>query len=259
MLSIYTRVYKNGCTTDSQVRFYNGNIIAISKRLCAYYNMVMNEQTGYLLVVEDIPNILNLIDTTLKFKGYRVITARNGEEALVAIEKEHPAIVITDILMPRMDGFSLVHRLRLDPKTRNIPVVFLSATYVAPEDKTFAVLIGATRFLEKPIDIEQLMRTITELLTEEIPIATEPLKEFEFYDGYRKRLKIKLDQKITQIVRIERLLPTMSEEEKATFANSLLSAINERDEIRFQLDQVNERIEVNTKTEEKILRGDVES
>ena len=218
----------------------------------------MNEQSGYLLVVEDIPNILNLIDTTLKFKGFRVVTARNGEEALEAIQKEHPAIVITDILMPRMDGFSLVHRLRLEPETRNIPVVFLSATYVAPEDKTFAVLIGATRFLEKPIDIDQLMRTITELIAQETPSSTEPLKEFEFYDGYRKRLKIKLDQKIIQIMRIERLLPTMSEEERATFANSLLLAINERDEIRIQLDQVNERIEANLKLEEKTLNEDKE-
>ena len=88
----------------------------------------MSEQPGYLLVVEDIPNILELIDATLKFKGgYRVVTAHNGEEALDAIREERPSLVITDILMPRMDGFSLVHRLRLDPDTRNIPVFFLSA------------------------------------------------------------------------------------------------------------------------------------
>jgi len=95
----------------------------------------MNAQQGYLLVVEDIPDILNLLEATLTFKGYRVVTARDGQEALEIIQKEHPAMVITDILMPKMDGFSLVHRLRLDPETRRIPVVFLSATYVAPEDK----------------------------------------------------------------------------------------------------------------------------
>ncbi len=87
--------------------------------------MNMNE-TPYLLVVEDIPNILTLIDTALKFKGgYRVVTALNGEDAMVAIEKERPAVIVTDILMPRMDGFSLVHKLRLNPETRNIPVIFL--------------------------------------------------------------------------------------------------------------------------------------
>jgi len=225
-----------------------------------YYNKTMNQQSGYLLVVEDIPNILDLIDTTLKFKGgYRVVTAQNGVEALEAVQRERPAIVITDILMPKMDGFSLVHRLRLDPETRNIPVVFLSATYVAPEDKTFAVLIGATRFIEKPIDIDHLMRTIKELLTQEVSVAPpEPLKEFEFYNGYRKRLKIKLDQKNKQIIRTERLLPSISEEEKPAFMSSLHLAISERDEIRLQLDQVNERIESINKPEQQLLGGDVE-
>lgn len=210
----------------------------------------MSEQSGYLLIVEDIPNILSLIETTLKFKGYRVRTARNGEEALEVIQQERPAIVITDILMPKMDGFSLVHRLRLETETRNIPVVFLSATYAAPDDKTFATLIGVSRFLEKPIDIENLLRTISELLAQEVTVGPEPLKEIEFYDGYRKRLKIKLDQKIKQIARVERLLPTVSEKEKPAFMSSLLVAIGERDEIRLQLDQVNERLESNNKSEQ---------
>src|SRR5512145_1094684 len=119
----------------------------------------MNTQQGYLLVVEDVPDILVLLQATLKFKGYRVITARNGLEALEAIEKESPALIITDILMPKMDGFSLVHRLRLNPETRDIPVVFLSATYVAPEDKTFALNLGVIRFVEKPVDFEQFLPT----------------------------------------------------------------------------------------------------
>jgi CheY-like chemotaxis protein len=221
----------------------------------------MDKLSGYLLVVEDIPNILELIDTTLKFKGgYRVGTAHNGEEALEAIRQERPALVVTDILMPIMDGFSLVHRLRLDPDTRNIPVVFLSATYVAPEDKAFAALIGASRFLEKPIDIDQLMGTISELLSQDISSAPEPLKEFEFYDGYRKRLKTKLDQKLKQINRIERLLTTISEEEKPAFINSLHTAISERDEIRLHYDQVIERIEeTSARSKEQRSNGNMEN
>ena len=99
----------------------------------------METQPGYLLVVEDIPDILRLLKATLEFKGYRVVTAREGIEALEAIKQERPAMIITDILMPKMDGFNLVHRLRINPETRDIPVVFLSATYVAPEDKAFAI------------------------------------------------------------------------------------------------------------------------
>ena len=69
---------------------------------------------GPLLVVEDVQHILQLLEVTLRFKGYPVVTARNGQEALEIIEKEHPALVITDILMPKLDGFALVHRLRTD-------------------------------------------------------------------------------------------------------------------------------------------------
>ena len=60
----------------------------------------MEAQKGYLLVVEDIPDILKLLQATLEFKGYRVVTAREGNEALEAIQKERPALIITDILMP---------------------------------------------------------------------------------------------------------------------------------------------------------------
>lgn len=209
----------------------------------------MNTQQGYLLVAEDIPDILNLMDATLKFKGYRVVTARNGQEALEAIQKEHPLIVITDILMPKMDGFSLVHRLRINPETRNIPVVFLSATYVAPEDKAFAITIGATRFIEKPIDLENFMHTISELLEKGAHTPTEPLKEVDFFEGYQKRLKIKLNQKISQIARIERLLETVPEQEKQSFTDSLLLAVNEREEIRTLLGQIHEHVELDNDTE----------
>ena len=205
--------------------------------------MAEGKQSGYLLVVEDIPDILKLLDATLKFKGYRVLTARNGEEALEVIQKERPLIVITDILMPKMDGFSLVHTLRIHSETRSIPVIFLSATYVAPEDKAFALNIGATRFIEKPIDLELFMKTISELLLQGAPASQEPLTEPDFYIGYRKRLKTKLNQKMTQIARTERLLETLPEEEKPSFQASLQMAISEREEIEKLLDQIREHFE----------------
>jgi len=210
----------------------------------------MDTKQGYLLVVEDIPDILRLLDTTLSFKGYRVITACNGEEALEAIQKERPLMIITDILMPKMDGFSLLHRLRINSETRKIPVVFLSATYVAPEDKTFALTIGVTRFIEKPINIEEFMRTIEELLAQgEHSAVHEPLTSPNFYEEYRVRLKTKLNQKTTQITRLERLLETMPEEEKPSFQDSLLLATSEREEIRLLLKQIRERFENKPKSE----------
>ena len=191
----------------------------------------MDNQKGYLLVVEDIPDILKLLKATLEFKGYRVVTAREGNEALEAIQHEHPVLIITDILMPKMDGFNLVHRLRINPETRDIPIMFLSATYVAPEDKAFALTLGVTRFIEKPVNLDEFLPAISELLAEGAKSTLEPLNEFEFYDGYRKRLEIKLSHKNTQIARAEHLLETVTEQEKPSFQLSLNQALNERREI----------------------------
>jgi CheY-like chemotaxis protein len=202
----------------------------------------MDAQQGYLLVVEDIPDILNLLEATLTFKGYRVVTARDGQEAMEFIQKEHPAMVITDILMPRMDGFSLVHRLRIDPETRSIPVVFLSATYVAPEDKKFALNIGVTRFMEKPVNLDEFLPAIAELLKHGVAATFEPLSEPDFYEGYRVRLEIKLDQKIAQTARAQNLLKVLPEKDKPAANASLQRTIDEREEIQLLLGQINERL-----------------
>lgn len=203
----------------------------------------MENLTGSLLIVEDIPDILILLKATLEFKGYRVVTARDGQEALEAIEREKPALIITDILMPRMDGFKLVHRLRLHPETRVIPVIFLSATYVTPEDKAFALSLGATRFIEKPVDFEEFLPAISDLLANHEKPVKVPLAEYEFYDGYRKRLEMKLLHKNTQISRSEQLLKTIGEEEKPSLQTSLRQAQEERREIQRLLDQIHEMLE----------------
>lgn len=203
----------------------------------------MVTQQGYVLVVDDIPDILRLLDTTLQFKGYRVVTARDGQEALEVIQRERPALVIADILMPRMDGFNLLHRIRLNPETRDLPVIFLSATYVALEDKEFAHAIGVTRFIEKPVDWDKFLPIISEILTKGAPITQPSINEFEFYDRYRQRLETKLSQKISQIARDEHLVRTLSETEKPAFESTLQQAIRERDEIQLLLDQIRDHLE----------------
>jgi DNA-binding response OmpR family regulator len=206
-------------------------------------------QQGYVLIVEDVPDILRLLAETLKFKGYRALTATNGQEALEAIQRERPMLIITDIMMPKLDGFGLVHRLRLNPETREIPVIFLTATYVALEDKAFALHIGATRFIEKPVNFERFLETIDELLTQETPASPDLISEAEFYEGYRQRLERKLNQKITQITRDEHLVETLPEGERQTFKASLQAAINERDEIQKLLEEIQVRLEGTTKPE----------
>ena len=200
-------------------------------------------QPGYILIVEDVPDILRLLEETLKFKGYNAVTAFNGQEALEKIEQMHPALIITDIMMPKLDGFGLVHRLRINPETREIPVIFLTATYVALEDKAFALNIGATRFIEKPVNFDHFLRTIHELLTAAPQVHEPQMTEAEFYEGYRQRLEKKLQQKNTQIARDERLLQTISESEKPTFQASLNMAVTERDELQNLLSELQTRIE----------------
>ena len=193
---------------------------------------------GPLLVVEDTLHVLDLLAVTLRFKGYPVVTAKNGEEALERIAEERPALIITDILMPRMDGFALMYALRKNPKTHQIPVIFLSATYVTPEDREFALKLGAVRFLVKPVDTAEFLLTIAEILTDGAPVLPPLMSKEEFYRGYRKRLEEKLSEKTNQIARTERLLQTLPAEQKPAFEALLTEASAQKQEIQDELDQL---------------------
>lgn len=198
----------------------------------------MEIKPGPILVVEDVPNVLELLEVTLRFKGYYVVSAHNGVEGMEKVASDQPSLIITDILMPKMDGYTFVHNLRLNAETRKIPVIFLSATYVTPEDKKFAMSLGATRFLEKPIDTEDFLLTIAEILTQGVPTAPQPLNHSDFYHGYRDRLEHKLRHKNTQIQRTERLLPTLANEQRPAFDSMLRQALSDREAIQADLKEV---------------------
>jgi CheY-like chemotaxis protein len=193
---------------------------------------------GPILVVEDVPNVLELLEVTLRFKGYEVASAHNGLEGLEMVKKVNPALIITDILMPKMDGYAFVQKLRSDPENRRIPVIYLSATYVTPEDKNFAMSLGATRFIEKPIDTEDFLLTIAEIMVQDPATLPEPLDNRDFYQGYRERLEQKLRHKNTQISRTERLIPTLLEEQRPAFQAMLQQALNDVENIRAELQEI---------------------
>ena len=203
----------------------------------------MNAGQEYLLIAEDDPDILKLLDATLTFKGYRVITARNGRDALEILQLKRPAIVIADIMMPKLDGFGLVHRIRINPETRDIPVVFITATHITPADLEFALNIGATRFLQKPVDLEKFLVTIAELFEKGNQDVIKPLPEFDFYDEYRRRLEAKLEERNRQIAREEHLLATDADHGDTSMQVSLHHAIRERDELVLLLKQIHEQLE----------------
>jgi CheY-like chemotaxis protein len=134
-----------------------------------------------------------------------------------------------------MDGYAFVQKLRLNPETRAIPVVFLSATYVTPEDRDFALSLGAARFIEKPIDTEDFLLTVAELVNDRPDAQPDPLDMEKFYTGYRTRLENKLRHKNTQIARAERLLATLPPDQKPAFEALLQQSVRDRDAIQTEL------------------------
>ena len=207
------------------------------------YNHDMSTQMGPILIVEDIPHILELLEVTLKFKGYEVVTARNGDEALEQLLTNPPILVLTDILMPKLDGYALAQQIRRNPNTRHIPIIFISATFITPEDKEFAMSLGAVRFLEKPIEASELLLTVAEVLTDQPEIHPEPLPDQVFHKQYSDRLKEKLAHKENQIERAQRLVETVPAEQRPAFEALLAQTKVQRDEIEGELQTLHQLIE----------------
>ena len=195
----------------------------------------MSIQVGPILIVEDIAAVRELIEVQLRMRGYSVVAVRDGQEALDLLAALHPAVIVTDILMPRIDGFALAHRLRADPASAGIPIIFLSATYVSAEDEAFALHLGALRFLPKPIDADELFIAIADALTGQ-PQHDAPLSDREFYASYRQRLESKLRQKSGQIARNRQQLETVLPDQRDTYAHLLAEMQAHYDEIQRELD-----------------------
>jgi PAS domain S-box-containing protein len=119
-----------------------------------------------VLIVDDRSTNRELVRTLLTYGGHRVIEAHEGAEALDLAHAQHPDLVITDILMPGMDGYQLARELRAAPDTAATPIVFYTANYQEAETRPFAEACGVARVLLKSADPQVLMQTIDELLAE---------------------------------------------------------------------------------------------
>lgn len=204
----------------------------------------MNLPQGSILVVEDMPHIRGLLEVTLRFEGYPVESASDGEEALVMIKEKRPALIISDILMPKMDGFALAYNLRKNPETRDIPFIFLSATYVTKDDKDFAFSLGALKFLEKPVETSEFLLTIGEIMAAGPDSPAQEVDEQEFYHNYQRRLENKLRQKNQQIARTKRLLSNLPEHQKVSFQELLEESEMHRDQITRELEEIIQSLKV---------------
>jgi DNA-binding NarL/FixJ family response regulator len=112
-----------------------------------------------LLLIDDDPNLILLVKDYLEFRGYEVVTAENGREALEVLDQQSPDMIICDVMMPEMDGYSLVSAIRSDPKTSWIPVLFLSAKGQS-QDRVKGLNIGADVYMVKPFEPEELVAQV---------------------------------------------------------------------------------------------------
>lgn len=117
-----------------------------------------------LLAVEDDARLLDAIAACLEMEGYEVMTARNGAEAFVKVAETIPDLIVSDVMMPRCDGFSLVKNLRSNPRTDLIPIVFLTAKD-GRNNRLNGLRAGVDAYLTKPFEPEELVITIENILT----------------------------------------------------------------------------------------------
>lgn len=121
-----------------------------------------------ILVVDDERPILNVLSIKLRVSGYEVITAGGGVEALELIESASPDVILLDVIMPGIDGFEVLKRLRI---TSKLPVIVYSAR---PSNMREALRLGANDFLAKPFNVDELVRKIGMLLDRPNEHPTDP-------------------------------------------------------------------------------------
>ncbi len=120
---------------------------------------------AHILVVDDEPEIVKMVAKIMEARGHRVSTARDGQEALDAVAKERPELLILDLNLPKITGFDVCKKLKGDPETKHIPVVMLTAAYVTVEDAARGIGDGADEYVVKPFLREVLVHNVERLLT----------------------------------------------------------------------------------------------
>ncbi|HTJ47527.1 MAG TPA: response regulator [Kofleriaceae bacterium] len=116
-----------------------------------------------ILVVDDDPEIVTMLSLRLGKRGYRVLTAIDGNEALDHAKKQHPDLVILDVMMPGKNGWEVARAIRTDPTTEKIKVVMLTAIGESVNEMT-SPLYGADAHIDKPFEFEKLEQTLSKLL-----------------------------------------------------------------------------------------------
>src|SRR5215207_11764502 len=123
----------------------------------------MDGEQAKILVVDDIPQNVKLLVDLLTLKGYAVVTAISGEEALAKVASEKPDLVLLDVMMPGMSGYDVCRRIRENPATALLPVV-LCTSLDPQQERINGIACGADDFLAKPINLPELFARVASLL-----------------------------------------------------------------------------------------------
>ena len=161
-----------------------------------------------MLIVDDDQNGLLMLEAMLRGFGHEVMAAENGRIALELARVTPPELIISDILMPVMDGYALCREWKRDSKLRNIPFIFYTATYTDSRDEELALSLGAERFIVKPVAPDEFSRILQELIEGVEKGRVEPKKwpkkpaleeEKEIFKLYNQRLIKKLEKKMLDL------------------------------------------------------------
>jgi PAS domain S-box-containing protein len=158
-----------------------------------------------ILIVDDIAENRCLLEALFEGAGYGVVSAHNGQQALEHLRNKAVDLIVSDILMPVMDGFHLCRECKTNPAWRNIPFVFYTATYTEKKDEAFAMALGADRFVIKPQEPERLLAITKVILESSVArkgAAEPPMDDQAYFTLYNERVARKLEKKIAEMAKL---------------------------------------------------------
>ena len=117
-----------------------------------------------ILIVDDEPDALFILEKELTARGYSLLTANNGKDAITLARSEHPDLIILDVAMPGMDGGEVAERLQEGILTKDIPIIFLTALFPKRKEEEQGRIVAGHVFIAKPYDIEELVAQMEKLI-----------------------------------------------------------------------------------------------
>ncbi len=157
-----------------------------------------------ILIVEDHAESRYLLEQLLTSRGHQVVPAENGAEALSMAREDPPDVIISDIMMPVMNGFKLCCEVKKEPALKHIPFIFYTATFIEENDRKLAMGLGASRFVVKPAEGDAFIKILEEVLKEHrngiLPVPEGPIEDPEtLIDMYENAITRKLAETVERL------------------------------------------------------------